>query len=172
MYWLIYYVSFTIHNICVWYPLHKCYGIAISMSSIYDAPHDWLDPWYTIHSIHDRQYLCLVSNDTQYLYTVSMIHIFLSQVSTMHKVCDWYPGYPIFMSGNHNKQYFCSLITMVNNYLCIVYPIPLNLSLSNHWRNDNSGRLVTVTSEICNPWPNWTPCQLWSKSVKNCAPMR
>ena len=68
--------------------------------------------------------------DTQCLYFVSMIH----------NVFIWYLWHALYI-----------YVRIKSLILCIVHPIPSIFVLSNYYRNDNIGRLVTVSSR--NLWP-------------------
>ena len=106
--------------------------------------------------IHDTQYLCLVS--------------------TTHNTYVWYPRYTIFMSDIHDKQYLCTdhisdfMYYMSHPIKCFPYLISVATTTLDDWSRSRP--------EICDhmprspmsytPWPDWTPCQILSKCVKNC----
>ena len=111
-----------IHKIWVFIPDTHCLHPVSTMQNIYEM---CKSPWYTMPSIHVRQYLCLVS--------------------TNHCICEFnwlvYQWYT-FMSGIHDTQYLCPDHV---SELCIVDPIPSNFSLSIIIKETAAfGRLVTI----------------------------
>ena len=76
-------VSAYIFYVYIWYPWYT-----IFRSAIHDGQHLRLNRWFSIPSIHDRHYLCLVSM-IHNIYVGCTWYRFIGLVSTMHNICDW-----------------------------------------------------------------------------------
>ena len=124
-------------------------------------------PWYTlfmsrIHGIHFFRYGI---HDAQYLWLVFMIHNIDVGWSMIR----------ILMSGIHDIQYLCPdqiCDIMYCRFQNIKFIIIQLLNKRQHLSSGHGHvqKSVTKTRLWPNPWPDWTPCQIWSKSVKNCDP--